>query len=91
MTTPDYPRDMIGYGRVTPQPQWPTGADRRPGALSRLRAAPCERLVLSPHRYCPALACASLTGDLAYLLPPSRQGLGKSLAIRLTCPLVYDN
>ncbi len=26
MTTPDYPRDMIGYGRTTPQPQWPNGA-----------------------------------------------------------------
>ncbi|ETW95378.1 MAG: chitin deacetylase [Candidatus Entotheonella factor] len=26
MTTPDYPRDMIGYGRTTPQPHWPNGA-----------------------------------------------------------------
>ncbi len=26
MTTPEYPRDMIGYGRTTPQPQWPNGA-----------------------------------------------------------------
>jgi peptidoglycan/xylan/chitin deacetylase (PgdA/CDA1 family) len=26
MTMPDYPRDMIGYGRTPPQPQWPNGA-----------------------------------------------------------------
>ncbi len=26
MTTPDYPRDMIGYGRTPPQAQWPNGA-----------------------------------------------------------------
>jgi putative urate catabolism protein len=26
MVTPNYPRDMIGYGRTTPQPQWPNGA-----------------------------------------------------------------
>ena len=26
MTTPDYPRDMVGYGRTPPQPQWPNGA-----------------------------------------------------------------
>ncbi|PON11789.1 allantoinase PuuE [Candidatus Entotheonella serta] len=26
MTTPNYPRDMIGYGRSTPRPQWPNGA-----------------------------------------------------------------
>lgn len=26
MTTPHYPRDMIGYGRTPPQPQWPSGA-----------------------------------------------------------------
>jgi putative urate catabolism protein len=26
MVTPNYPRDMFGYGRTTPQPQWPNGA-----------------------------------------------------------------
>jgi peptidoglycan/xylan/chitin deacetylase (PgdA/CDA1 family) len=25
-TPPPYPRDMIGYGRTTPDPQWPDGA-----------------------------------------------------------------
>ncbi len=26
MTTPDYPRDMIGYGQTPLQPEWPNGA-----------------------------------------------------------------
>ena len=24
--TPDYPRDLVGYGRTPPHPQWPHGA-----------------------------------------------------------------
>ncbi len=26
MTTPSYPRDLVGYGRKTPDPKWPGGA-----------------------------------------------------------------
>ena len=25
MASPDYPRDMIGYGRTPPDPRWPQG------------------------------------------------------------------